>query len=151
MIMTKRLRIAVTVVLTIVIIGAVVSIAERWPHQFGGHGDPDQMVTDFIATGTALAPPLPIIVVLAVVAATMGRVDRWGFVATAAVLPLAILMIVGAAGEGLAAPTTQVPRAVQWLDGAWGVAASVLLLVLAIASLRERRAPAHKSQPKTAA
>lgn len=145
---TKRLEIAVTVVLALIVIGAVVSIAERWPHQFGGHGDPDHMVTDFTATGTALAPPLPILVLLAFVALTVGRRDRWGFLATIAVLPLAILMIVGSAGEGLAAPTTQIPRAVQWLDGAWGVNAGVL--VLAIASLRERRTPsAPESQPET--
>ena len=146
---TKRLKLAVTVVLALIIIGAVISIAERWPHQFGGHGDPDHMLTDFIATGTSLAPPLPILVVLAIVAFTVGRRDRWGLYATVAVLPLAILMIVGSGGEGLAPATTQVPRGVQWLDGVYGVAAGVLLLLLAIASLRERRIHSlRESQPE---
>jgi hypothetical protein len=54
-------------------------------------------------------------------------------------VPLSALMIVGSLGEALASPTDDVPRAVQVLDGVWGCVAGVVLVVLAVASLRERR------------
>ncbi len=66
------------------------------------------MVTDFITTGTALAPPLPILVLLAIVALTVGRPDRWSLFAIIAALPLAVLMIVGeGTGAGAGDPGGQ--------------------------------------------
>jgi hypothetical protein len=137
---TRALCVAAPVVVVLVALGAVVSIVQGWPHQFGGQGDPAHVASEFLSSGTALAPPLLVLVILALVAACVRRGDRWGTIACWALVPLSALMIVGSLGEALASPTDDVPRAVQVLDGVWGCVAGVVLAVLAIASLRERRA-----------
>ena len=52
---------AVRAVLALILVEAVISILARWPHQFGGSGDPHRMLQQFAGSGTALAPPLFII------------------------------------------------------------------------------------------
>jgi hypothetical protein len=125
-------------VLAIVLVEALVSILARWPHQFGGQGDPHHMIQDFVSNGTALAPPLFIVLGLAVVAALAGRGDRWGLGAAALTVVLGLIMIVGSLGEALAATTPDVPRAVQIGGGLIDVTASALLFLLAIWDVSRR-------------
>jgi hypothetical protein len=63
------LKRAVPAVLAIIVVEAVVSIAAGWPHQFAGKGQPDHVLAEFVGSGTALAPPLVMVVLLALVAA----------------------------------------------------------------------------------
>jgi uncharacterized membrane protein len=134
----RSLRIAVPGVLAMVVVEAVVSIAARWPHQFAGHGRPDQVGADFVAGGgTALAPPLWLVVLLAVVALGVHAGPRRRIAATALLLPVAAVLTVGALGEALATAGPDVPRAAQLAGGVVGVALSLLLLVLACVSLAE--------------
>ncbi|MGH3673853.1 MAG: hypothetical protein ACRDSH_25000, partial [Pseudonocardiaceae bacterium] len=68
------LRVAVPVVTGVIIIEAIISIAARWPNQFGGHGHRDRVFAEFAGTnGTALAPPLTLLVILAVIAVALQR------------------------------------------------------------------------------
>lgn len=43
----------------------MVSILERWPHQFGGRGNRNHMVGDLVRSGTALTPPVFLLVLFA--------------------------------------------------------------------------------------
>lgn len=135
----QALRVAAPVVLLVVIVEAAVSLARRWPHRFGGVGDPRHMMRDFVTGGTALAPPLIAIVVLAVLCVGLQAGPRVRFWSTVVMVPLSIVMIAGAFGEMVATNPLE-PTQVRWGAGVLGVALSVLLLVLAAASLISTRA-----------
>lgn len=134
----RSLRIAVPSVLAVIAVEAVVSVAARWPHQFGGPGRPDRVGADFVTSGgTALAPPLLLVVLLAVVALGVQAGSRWRIAATVLLLPVAAVLTVGALGEALAPATPDVPRAAQLAGGAVGAVLSLALLLLAGAALVE--------------
>ncbi len=135
-------KVAAPAVFIAVVVLAAASLVAGWPHQFGGSGSRQHMLSDFVSSGTATAPPLFILVIFGVVAFAVGRRDRWGTVALLVLLVLAVLMAVGSLGEALAAVTPDVPRAVQYLSGAFGVLAALLLFVLGAGALWERRGPA---------
>ncbi|MGH3500412.1 MAG: hypothetical protein ACRDQA_05855 [Nocardioidaceae bacterium] len=137
--LTWWLSIVARVVAALSVLAAVISVIARWPHQFGGHGDRRHMMADFLNSGTAMAPPLVILVVFLLAALLVARRDGWGTAACVGVLLVSVLMIVGAVGEATAPPTPDVPRAVQLFSGIWGAVAGALLIALAGASLRERR------------
>jgi hypothetical protein len=150
----RSLRIAVPSVLAVIAVEAALSVAARWPHQFGGHGRPDQVAADFVTGGgTALAPPLLLVVLLAVVAVGIQARHRFRVAATVLLLPVAAVLTVGALGEALAPASPDVPRAAQLAGGVVGVALSLLLLVLAGAALTDawrRRGVDRSLAPATA-
>ena len=135
----KTISIAAPLILVLVVLFGVASLVAGWPHQFGGRGSRANILTDFVTTGTATSPPLVILVRFGFVAFTVRRRDRLGTVALIALLPLAGLMAVGSIGEALAAATPDVPRLVQFATGGFGVLAAILLLLLGVAALVERR------------
>jgi len=150
------LRVAVPAVVVVIAVEAIVSIAARWPYQWGGHGDPDKVLSEFVGHGgTALAPPLFLLVLLALVALGVQRRDRWGTVATVVLVPVSAILAVGAAGEATATPTADVSRAVLVAGGIFGTVVSLGLLALAVASLvvdrQQRRATSATGAASAAA
>lgn len=137
------LRVAVPAVLAIVIVELVITLAARWPLGTGRHGDPHRMLSDFVSNGTALAPPLFIVIALLVLAAGVQRADRLGTAATVLLVPLAAVMAVGAAVDAGATVNPRVPTAAQLVGGIVDVALSLLLLALAIAALVTSRTGAR--------
>ena len=75
---TRWLTNAAPVVVAFSYIGALVSIVAQWPHQYGGHGNRNHMLSDFVSSGTALAPPLAFLVVFGVASLVVRRRDTWG-------------------------------------------------------------------------
>lgn len=74
---TRRLVFASILLLIIASTGTVVSIVYKLPYEFGGRGDPNTVLTDFVAGGgTALSPPMPP-TILAVVFTILARSRRW--------------------------------------------------------------------------
>lgn len=140
----SALKIAVPLVLALVAVEAVVSVAARWPHQFGGSGRPDRVLSDFLGNGgTALAPPLWLVVLLALAGAGLYTHGVPRLAATWLLVPVAALMTVGVAGELFAAATPDVPRAAQLLGGVVDGLCCLTLLVLSVTSLvGERRSRA---------
>lgn len=134
------LRTAVPAVLALIVVEAVVSIAARWPHQFNGAGRRDEVLADFLGGGgTALAPPLWLVLVLAVVGAGLYLRGVPRVVATVLLVPVVAVLTVGVLGEVLAGPTPDVPRAVQLLGGVVDGLCCLTLLGLAVASLATMR------------
>jgi len=136
----RWLGLAAPVIFALMVAAAAVSLAARWPYQFGGHGNRAHMLADFLQSGTALAPPLFILIIFGVSAALVRRRDSWGTAGCVLLLVLSILMLAGSAGEALAQATPDVPRAVQIFSGAFGCAGALVLAPLAVAAIRERRA-----------
>jgi len=137
---TRWLGLAAPVIFALTVAAAAVSLMARWPYQFGGHGSRAHMFADFVQSGTALAPPLLILVIFGVSAVLVTRRDAWGTVGCVLILALSVLMVAGSAGEALAKATPDVPRAVQIFSGVFGCAAALVLAPLAVVSIRERRA-----------
>lgn len=74
---TRRLVFASVLLLVVAITGTVISIIYKLPYEFGGQGDPNNVLRDFVAGGgTALSPPLPPMV-LAVVFTILAPSRRW--------------------------------------------------------------------------
>ena len=136
---TRRLTVAAAVALGVWALGAVLAVAARWPAQFGGSGDPDAVAAEFVARGTATAPPLPLLVVVAGLALLARSRRWWGTAAVAGLCVVAVLTLVGSLGEALAPPTPDVPRAVLVASGAVGAAVSLALLAAGVLELRDRR------------
>jgi len=135
----RSLLIAAPVIAGLSVVGAVVSVMARWPHQFGGHGSRQHMLSDFLTSGTALAPPLAFLLLFAVASLLIRRRDVWGTVAQVVLLLISAFMIIGALGEAFAGATPDVPRVVQMFSGVWGTIAGVLLAVLCARSIGARR------------
>lgn len=135
----RRLFSTCLLLLVLMIVGAVVSIAAEWPAQFGGEGDPDEVASEFLSRGTALAPPLAPLVLFAVFTALTMRRDVWGAVGIVGVMLLSLLFIVGSLGEAFAGPTPDVPRAALITSGVVGAFLSLVVLFAAIATFRERK------------
>ena len=135
----RLLSVLAPALFTVVAILAAISLVARWPHQFGGAGSKAAIVPEFVSSGTATAPPLFVLVILGIAAFAARRSGPWGTLATVALLPLGALMVVGSLGEGLASPTPDVPRVIQYLSGGFGTIAGLLLFSVAAAALLERR------------
>ncbi|HWU57267.1 MAG TPA: hypothetical protein VN045_01010 [Microbacteriaceae bacterium] len=136
---TRLMRAGSLAVLGVIILEAVVSLIARWPYQFNGPGSPDSVWQDFISNGTALAPPLVLIVVLALITWGVHRSGTIQIVAGILLAVLALVMIVGAAGELLAPASADVPRAVQLIGGALNAALAIGLFVVTLRWLVARR------------
>ena len=128
---------------TLVCIEALVSILARWPYQFVGQGDPDQMLGDFLQAGTLLAPPLPMLVLFGATVLSLRRPDRVGTLANAALIFLLASMTIGYLGEALSPPSPDVPRSIQLIGGALGALLFFGTLLIALGALRERHGLRH--------
>lgn len=91
---------ATLVWLLVAAVCAVWSIHERLPYGFAGHGSPNRVASEFLTNGTALAPPLTVMLVAlvaAVVAATRRR--ALGSAGDLVLVFVAVISIVGIFGE----------------------------------------------------
>jgi hypothetical protein len=132
----SALKKAVPAVLALILLEAIVSIVARWPHQFGGAGRRDEVLSNVLGSGgTALAPPLWLVVLLALTGAGLYARGAVPVVATVVLIPVAVILTVGVAGELLAPASADVPRAVQLIAGVVDGACCLTLLVLAVSSL----------------
>ena len=126
-------------VLGVFVLGLVISVVAKWPAQFGGAGDPDAVATEFLSRGTALAPPLVPFILLGLAAVLATRADPWGTLGIALGTLLAIAFTIGSFGEALAAPSKHVPTAALVAVGVIGTGLGVLLFLVGVHALLERR------------
>jgi hypothetical protein len=126
-------------VFSIACMGTIVSIAAAWPYQFTGPGDPDRVSQDVLYMGTLLGPPLPLLVMFGVMAFLVGKRGKIGIVATIAMIPLMMTMVIGSLGEALSPASPDVPRPVQVWGGFSGAAIYLGLLLAATKALYGQR------------
>lgn len=121
-------------VLVLASLETVIAVVERWPAQFGGAGDPSQIDTQWMSRGTALSPPLFILVglALAVVLLLVSRRPAAARVSGVMAAAVGLIGTVGSLGELLAPASADVPRLVA--DAAViGVVACLLLVGTGVA------------------
>ena len=123
--------------LLVAAIETAIAVAERWPAQFGGKGDPAKIATQWISKGTALSPPLFLLVgmVVALMLVTFARRRSLAQAGSALAGLVGATGIIGALGELLAVATPAVPGGVH--DAAViGAALSAAVAITAAAALR---------------
>lgn len=136
---SRRLLIAGTLFLALMVIGGLVSIAAGWPAQLGGGADPNNVAGEAVTRGTAFSPPLLPLLVFVVALAVSVRPGVVGVVATVLLILISAAFIIGGLGEAFAAPTPDVPRAVLVLSGLVAVLFGLGVMVAAAARLRAGR------------
>ncbi len=115
----------------------VIGLAERWPAQFGGTGDPSKIATQWMTRGTALSPPLFMLAAMAAAVVLMlagGRARARALGACLAVV-VGVASVAGALGEVVAPATPAVPRAVQY-GAVFGAAGSLAVVMTGAVFLR---------------
>ncbi len=135
----RSMQLCSLVVLGVIVLEAVISLVARWPYQFNGPGAPESVWPDFINNGTALAPPLVLIIVLALLAGGVHLAGWIQLLCSILLVLLAVVLVVGAAGEVVASASPDVPRAAQLIGGGVNVAISATLLVATLGWLVARR------------
>jgi hypothetical protein len=116
----------------------LVAVLAGWPGQLGGPGDPHAVAAESLSRGTALSPPLPLIVVFALVSWAGARRGVAGVVGCPGLALLSVVFVVGGLGEAFAPSTTEVPRAVLVTSGSVSVALAVVVLSAVWGRLRSR-------------
>lgn len=145
----RRFLLVCGLLLVLMVVGAVVSIAAGWPAQFGGQGDPDDVASEFLSRGTALAPPLVPLLLFAIFVALARRGDRWGTAGVTGTMLLSIVFIIGSLGEAFAGSTPDVPRAALVTSGIVGTLVSAAVLATGGALLRERAQEKPTASPRS--
>jgi hypothetical protein len=135
---TRRLVSVAVLIFVVWVVCTLVSILAGWPAQFGGPGNPNNVAGEFLNRGTALAPPLFVMVAFVVFVVLVPNQRWWGVLGVVGLCLLAVLTVVGSLGEALAPSTPDVPRAVLVASGILGVVLGPLLLFFGIAELRDR-------------
>lgn len=145
---TTRRLVSVSVLLFVVwVVGTILSVVAGWPAQFGGPGNPNNVAGEFFSRGTALSPPLSVMVALVVFTLLASSRRWWGTIGVVGLCLLAVATFVGSMGEAFAPSTPDVPRAVLVASGLLGVILCPILLLTAIMELvdraRARRQPSR--------
>ncbi|MGH2748047.1 MAG: hypothetical protein ACRDKB_09010 [Actinomycetota bacterium] len=140
----RRLFWISSIYLAYFIIGAIVSVAARWPAQFGGVGDPDDVAAEFLTRGTALAAPLGPMIVFALMIFLLTRTGVWEKIGTIGVMLLAILFLIGSLGEAFASGEITTPRSVLIISGIIGTVMSLIMFGAGIMAFREPRSATER-------
>lgn len=136
---TTRRLVSVSALLFVVwVVGTILSVVAGWPAQFGGPGNPNNVAGEFLSRGTALSPPLSVMVALVVFTLLASSRRWWGTIGVVGLCLLAVATFVGSMGEAFAPSTPDVPRAVLILSGVLGVVLCPILLLTAIMELGDR-------------
>ena len=124
------------------LIGLVISVAARWPAEFGGVGDPDNVAREFFSRGTLLAAPLAPLVALVVSAFLALRAGGWlRVLGLVGLMVIGVLFIIGTLGEPQRPEASDPPVVFLLAWQAVFIAISAMQIVLAGAELFQRVRP----------
>lgn len=124
-----------TLLLVVMLTGAVVAVAAGWPAQFGGRGDPSNVAGEALTRGTALPPPVaPVLVYIVALVAAL-RPGRIGTAGTALLILVSAVFVVGGLGEAFAPATPDVPRLALVVSGLLAVLLGAGVIVAAVRRL----------------
>lgn len=102
--------------LLVACIETVIGVVERWPAQWGGAGDPAKIATQWMTKGTALSPPLFILIGMALTVALIGFGRRRLVLRVGAGLVVLVggFGAVGSLGELFTTAAPDIPTAVHY-------------------------------------
>jgi hypothetical protein len=118
------------------IVTTVICVALRWPAQFGGAGDPDNVAAEMWLRGTAIGAPVVLTIVLTLATLAAAKPGRIGTAGTTVIVLMSLLIIIGGSGEAFGAPSPDVPTAVLIFSGVANVLLSLATLYIAYRLLR---------------
>jgi hypothetical protein len=116
------------------------AVVLRWPGQFAGAVAEEHILTEALVRGTALSPPVPVVLGLAVAVWLGSRRHAVSIVGCAAVVLLSMLVVVNGLAVAMAPITHGVPRAALVLAG---TASAVLAGVTIVAAVQRSLAAGH--------
>ena len=126
---------AIATLLAFNALGLVVSLIEKAPKEFGGVGDPDNVLGEFPTQGTLFAAPLAPLLVL-ILGLWLRGCGRWfAILGLLAVIVVGVLFVVGTLGEPWQPQASDPPLALLIVWRSVGIALSVSLIGLAGADL----------------
>ena len=102
----------VTVVILFLVAAAlstIFAILNKLPYEVDGTGNPETVAVDSISHGTAISPPLSVLVIFAVLTALALRPNWLGLVGLVGNLLLAVLFLVAGLAEPILRRTLQAP------------------------------------------
>lgn len=130
-----RLRRLLSVVVALLVfnaVGFVIAVAAELPAEFDGVRDPDDVLSDSVTVGSALAAPLTTLVVLSVCALLACLRSRWfAVIGLLGLIVLGTLFILGTVGEPLHPEASDPPVAFLLVWRATAVALCIMLIVVA--------------------
>jgi hypothetical protein len=118
------------------VVTTVICVAMRWPAQFGGAGDPDNVAAEMWLRGTAIGAPVVLTIVLAAATLAAAKPGWVGTAGTILIVLISLLIIVGGSGEAFGAPSPDVPTTVLIFSGVVNVLLSLATLYVAYRLLR---------------
>ncbi|HEX6686851.1 MAG TPA: hypothetical protein VF062_29060 [Candidatus Limnocylindrales bacterium] len=124
-------------VVTFHIVTTALCVLMRWPAQFGGAGDPDNVAGEMWLRGTAIGAPVVLTIVLALATLAAWRPGRAGGVGIVVIVVVSLLIIVGGSGEAFGAPSPDVPTTVLILSGVVNVLLSLITLYCVYQLMRQ--------------
>jgi hypothetical protein len=130
-------------------IGTAVAIRKGLPYGVGGEGNPDDVWGDFVqGGGTALSPPLVIVVLFGILILLATRTGWPGRLGAAGLTLLAILFLVTILGEPMARQvmTPSDMAFPETLLVAFSLVSSVLMLVFGTGTVLNLRKPSFASR-----
>jgi len=129
---SKRLRLVALFLLGVMVVSTIVAIINKLPYEVGGTGDPNTVAADFITRGTAISPPLLILLVLLLCAGLTLRRDWIATVGVVGIILIGVLALVAGLQEPIVWRTLQAPAFGLFEIGILVLESLSLLLALAM-------------------
>lgn len=126
---------AAIALLLLAVIGTVIGIVARLPYQFGGQGDPERVMEDFLSKGTAVSPPVVALLALIVGAFLATRAGALGRIGSGILALLSIVFVVATVGELIAAGAFG--GLAQVVVIVWSVVGAALIALMFLSATRE--------------
>ena len=113
-------------------VAAALAVLLRWPAQFGSPGRPEDVVLDAVTRGTALSPPLPLVLGFVGALWLATRRHRGYGIGCVVLVLLSAVFLVGGLGEAMAPATPDVPRVALVTSGVVSVVLAGTVVVTAV-------------------
>ena len=113
-------------------VAAALAVVLRWPGQFGSPGSSEDVVLEAITRGTALSPPLPLVLGFVGALWLATRRHRGYGIGCVVLVLLSAVFLVGGLGEAMAPATPDVPRVALVTSGVVSVVLAGTVVVTAV-------------------
>jgi hypothetical protein len=128
----RRLQVVGVDAVAILTVAAALAMGLRWPAQFGGPGSREDVLLEALTRGTALSPPLPLLLAFGAALWLATRRHRGYVVGCVVLVLLSAVFLVGGLGEAMAPATADVPRAALLVSGVVSVVLAGTVVVTAV-------------------
>jgi hypothetical protein len=126
---------AAIALLVLALIGTGIGIAARLPYQFGGQGEPERIMEDFVSKGTAVSPPLVALLALIGGALLASRAGALGRIGSGVLALLSIVFFIATIGELIGSGAFS--GLAQVVVVIWSVLGAAVIALMFLSGIRE--------------